>query len=344
MWLLIISAAATTFVYLLVPAPWLTGTLFTNPLRVSDPSGTVLLAAEYTQSVTALLMIPAAASLLVRLRRAADEQRRQVRLFCIGSAVAIVAYIVLGWAGVAWLGFTLTWPTIAFAAGAGIVRHRLFDVDAVLSRALVLALLTAFVAVVYVVVVGVVGAVAGVRRDDPLLAVVAAATAAVAFEPVRRRARDAADRLVYGHRLSPYEVLAQFAERLRQPVPATQIVDDLVRLLAVGTGAAQSMAWLRVGDGLRLAAAWPQGVSGTTEIAASEPIHLPDADLVQPVRDDDDLLAVLALRTHRGDVLTSSDRDWPRISPARPAWCCATHGWPRSCATAWRPSGRHAGG
>jgi signal transduction histidine kinase len=46
------------------------------------------------------------------------------------------------------------------------------------------------------------------------LSLVATAVVAVAFQPLRERLQPLANRLVYGKRLSPYEVLAEFSRRL----------------------------------------------------------------------------------------------------------------------------------
>ena len=92
-----------------------------------------------------------------------------------------------------------------------IVRHRLFDIDLVINRTVVFGALAAFVTGVYVAIVVGLGSALG-RVGEPSVALQIAATAvvAVAFQPVRERVQRLANRLVYGERATPYEVMAGF--------------------------------------------------------------------------------------------------------------------------------------
>ena len=71
---------------------------------------------------------------------------------------------------------------------------------------------------------------------DPFLTVAAAAVIAVAFNPVRERARRLADRLVYGTRATPYEVLSEFSEHMAGTYALDDILPRMARVLAEGTG------------------------------------------------------------------------------------------------------------
>lgn len=305
-WVIVAANFVATVTHLLLPTQFMAGRHFTNPLAWDSPQLTAL--DGFATSVAVLALLPAAASLLVRLRRASGDQRARLRLFCWTSAVAIVVYVIIGGAGLPWLALALAWPTVAVAAGVGILRHRLFDIDVVVSRAVVVAVLAAFLTVVYLAVVVGVGTLVGIRRDTPLLAIAATAVAAVAFQPVRARVRAAADRLVYGRRLSPYEVLARFSGRLHDPVAATDLLAELVQLLAEGTGAEHTQAWLRIGDRLRMSTAWPlDPPAAPAEIPLSAADAIPGADLAQPVSDGDELLGMLTVTKRRGDALTNAD-------------------------------------
>ncbi len=56
-----------------------------------------------------------------------------------------------------------------------------------------------------------------------------------------------ANRLVYGDRASPHDVLSQVTARLSD-APGSAGIDDLARLLAEGTGADQAVVWMRSGE------------------------------------------------------------------------------------------------
>ncbi len=158
----------------------------------------------------------AVASAFVRLRRARGTEREQVRWFAFGAALALIVTMVqmlvpmndvLG--RIVWCG-TLALPA---AIGIAILRHRLFDIDLLISRTLLWGLLTAFVVGIYVVVVGVIGArLDGVSGAVPSL--VATGLVALLFQPLRARLQRVVDRFVYGERDDPYAAVARLGRRL----------------------------------------------------------------------------------------------------------------------------------
>jgi signal transduction histidine kinase len=96
-----------------------------------------------------------------------------------------------------------------------------------------------------------------VGGHDATLSFVAAAVLAVAFQPARERARRVADRLVYGHRATPYEVLADFSSRVGDAYDADDVLPRMAQVLASGTGATSATVWLRVGGDLHPIATSP---------------------------------------------------------------------------------------
>ena len=76
-------------------------------------------------------------------------------------------------------------------------------------------MLAAFVTAVYLaVVVGISHLINTTGEPNVLLSIAATAIVALAFQPLRERARRLADRVVYGKRATPYEVLSEFSERM----------------------------------------------------------------------------------------------------------------------------------
>src|SRR6202011_1696950 len=97
-------------------------------------------------------------------------------------------------------------------AAIAVLKYRLYDIDMVISRTLVYGALAAFITAVYVgIVVGVGTLVGSGGRPNLLLSILATAVVAVAFQPVRERLQKVANRLVYGKRATPYEVLSEFS-------------------------------------------------------------------------------------------------------------------------------------
>ena len=147
---------------------------------------------------------------------------------------------------------------IPAAMAIAILRHRLYDIDVIISRAVVYGLLSAAATGVYAGIVLGIGTFVG-HRSGPLLTIAAAVTIALLFQPLRHRAQLLANRLVYGQRATPYQALSDFAGDMAGQLDLAEAVDKMVSVLAGATGADRTEAWIRVGTELRLAAIWPHG-------------------------------------------------------------------------------------
>src|SRR6266581_4252745 len=90
------------------------------------------------------------------------------------------------------------------------------------TKTLVYFSLAAVITTIYVGIVVGIGAIIG-SKGNVGLSILATAIVAVAFQPIRDRSRRFANRLVYGKRATPYEVLSEFADRMA----ATYSVEDV---------------------------------------------------------------------------------------------------------------------
>src|SRR4051794_13415967 len=111
--------------------------VFSGPLSDADS-----IAHGVLLSFNLLLLPLAGASLVVRLRRTTGRRHEQVRLFAYTVAAVMLAFPVLLLATGSAYGVLLL-PLIPIAAAVAILRHRLFDIDVVINRALVYASLSA---------------------------------------------------------------------------------------------------------------------------------------------------------------------------------------------------------
>ena len=133
------------------------------------------------------------------------------------------------------------------------------------------ATLAAFITGVYVAIV--VGLGRALRSEHSVvLSVAATAIVAVAFQPVRVRVQHVANRLVYGRRADPYEVMAGFAERVAGTLSVDRVLPEMAEAAALGVGAAQARVrvFLAGGDRRRRVAAGRNGhvrVDGTIPVA-----------------------------------------------------------------------------
>jgi signal transduction histidine kinase len=126
---------------------------------------------------------------------------------------------------------------------------------------------------------------------------------ALAFQPARRSAQHLANRVVYGERATPYEVLAEFGERLGGAYSTEDVLPRMARVLGEGTGAAHAEVWLAVEGELRRAATWPADVGD----AVTPDVGSIEADRTVEVRHQGDLLGALSMTKAPGESVTPSE-------------------------------------
>ena len=130
-----------------------------------------------------------------------------------------------------------------------IFKHGLWDLDVVIKKALVALVLT-------LLIVGVgLGAIAVLGRsallDGDRTDVVVGIVVGLAIWPLAFVGRRIAQRVVYGRRAAPYQVLSEFSERVGETYATEDVLPRMARILGEGTGAAGARVWLRVGGELR---------------------------------------------------------------------------------------------
>ncbi len=270
--------------------------------------------------------LASAAALFVRFRRAQGEERQQTRWVAYGAAIAMFFFLALLVTGFG-LGPNETSPAndvafylfflavglgIPLAAGVAILKYRLWDLDIVLKKAVVAAVLVILISAAALVLLGIVGGiVVGPLSDNPAAMLLAGLAIGLLFWPLRRIARLIADRLVYGRRATPYEVLTEFSERLAETYSTQDVLLRMADVLHAATGAATATVWLRIGNQLRPAAGWPE--EGEVPLPLLAPAgSLPElpGDLAVEVRDQGELLGALAVTMPANDPL---DRPRERI-------------------------------
>jgi signal transduction histidine kinase len=268
--------------------------------------GLVLLAVG--GGIVLVAAIASVTSLVMRFRRSRGEERQQLKwvVFAGTFAFLIIAVQFLPLSFPSWLGplMGLGLLAIPVACGIAILKHRLYDIDVFINKAVVYGLLAAFVSLVYVGIVVGIGALVG-TRGNLLLSILATALIALAFHPVRERARHLANRVVYGKRANPYEVLSRFAQGMGGTYSAEDALPQMARILGEGTGAARAEIWLRLGGELRLEAVWPIAAAGRTiPIAGGELPPIPGVARALPVGHRGELLGAVAISMPRGESVT----------------------------------------
>ncbi len=205
--------------------------------------------------------------------------------------------------------FQPVFAIIPVALFVGLLRFRLWNIDRVISRTLVYSTLAGFVAAVYVVVVVGIGGAIGASGDNAALLILATGVVAVAFEPVKERVQLLANRLVYGPRATPYEVLSAFAERVGETVATEELLTRMARLLAEGTAAVRAEVWLVVAGEARRAASWPEQ-DGAPSVVPLTGDHLPDVGDITaavPVLHQGEVLGALTVTKPASESLTPTE-------------------------------------
>jgi signal transduction histidine kinase len=283
-----------------------------NPVGfLPNPSGSTSPAEELPLLALVLPVgLACIASVFFRYRQAGTEQRQQLKWFLYAGGLVVLS-IALGDVLPSVLSnvlFAVMLLSLPVATTVAILKYRLFDIDVVINKTVVYLVLAGFVTLVYVVVVVAIPGLlfGGLGGFDPL-PFLAAAAVALAFQPVRRWASRLANRLVYGKRATPYEVLSRLAHGMGSQYSADEALPSLARVLAEGMGAARAEIWLRMGGDLRPAAGWPDEGS-----ARDVPLVLTDVDLpaipgrdrAVPVLHEGEVLGALAISMPRGEAVT----------------------------------------
>jgi signal transduction histidine kinase len=117
--------------------------------------------------------------------------------------------------------------SIAFA----IRRHRLWNIDILLNRALVYGALTAIIIGLYVIVVGLLGTMIQ-GRGNLLVSILATGLVAVLVQPLRDRLQRGVNRMMYGERDDPVTVLSRLGQHLEGTLAPDAVLPSLVETVA----------------------------------------------------------------------------------------------------------------
>jgi hypothetical protein len=206
----------------------------------------------------ALLLI-AASSMFVRLRRATGVERQQIKWFAYAAAVAVSGqilghslFVVTDASWVRWAGLipgmvgVLGMPC---AMGIAILRYHLYEIDIIINRTLVYGSLTVILALVYF---------GGVTATQTLLRnltgeeqlpqlVIVASTLVIAalFAPLRRSIQSFIDRSFYRSKYDAAKTLEGFSTKLRDETDLEALRGDLIGVVTETMQPVHVSLWLR---------------------------------------------------------------------------------------------------
>ena len=197
-------------------------------------------------------------SLIVRFRRARHVERQQLKWLSY-AAVLVGMTVIFGllvdavWGETRWAtnlsNGTLTGSLVCVpvAVGIAVLRYRLYEIDRLISRTLVYAVLTVVLGLGYGGVVLVLGqSFGGVTGNPPSWAVAGATLAAAAlFQPVRRRLQAIVDRRFNRRRYNAAKTIQGFSARLRDEVDLDTLAAELLGVVEQTMQPTRVSLWLR---------------------------------------------------------------------------------------------------
>ena len=273
--------------------------------RIEGEAGWVGLLSLVAGAAVVVGLVAGAVSLVVRTRRATGDERAQLRwigaaAFALAVSVPVGVFFDLALGVPTWvanLPLMLGYLTVPIFTGVAILRFRLYDIDVLINRSLVLAMLTAIVAGAYVVVVVVLGHLVRPVHGGRGWTVAASVVVALGFQPMRKRVDELADKLVYGSRAAPYEALAAFSEELRAGVAAGDLLPRIAEVAGRTIGARHVSVWIDRTGAPPTVASWSGGTGNA------------DGGTAFPVICEGERLGGITVCMARGRGLRRGERD-----------------------------------
>jgi len=311
--LLGLAVLATTFrvvVELLVGGP-VTGHFSGSALLAANPTGILATSdtiggAVYVASwlISLLVLAGGTAALLTRLIRSRGEEKQQLKWVSLVAAIIVPAFavhfVIQAVSGGAVIDFgvvvahALLVIGLPAATAIAVLKYRLYEIDFIINRTLVYGVLTVIVAGFYVGVVGLMGLLFQ-QRLSLLVSLLATGVVALAFAPLRMRVQAAVNRLLFGARPDPYEILAGLGRQLE----ATSADTPLLETVAATVARALQLPYVAI----RVPAEGRDAIRAEYGSMVGEPIEIPLVYQDQPTGE-----LVLSLGPHRARLSPTDQR------------------------------------
>lgn len=228
-----------------------------NPIGfISDQAAETLVGIVWIAGLMTMVLA-SVISLFVRYRRAQTVERQQIKWLLYAGAVFVVVYSLLavfsedfdsnalgGWPNLLFVLSILSFPV---AITIAILRYRLFDIDIIIHKTLVYAVLTALLAMVYfgsvVVLQNLFAAISG--QGSAVAIVISTLAIAALFSPLRRRVQSWIDRRFYRSKYDAIGIMASFAETARDEVDLESLNRAILDVIEATVQPEMTSLWLR---------------------------------------------------------------------------------------------------
>lgn len=263
-WLSAATVAALTVTLLLTPGELDVGPMpsLRNPFGVESARSVLTVLLGFLLPLLPICIGACALALVLRFRRSRGVERLQLKwlttaaalvalLFLFSFSVSLLSGSLSGdtqpeWMDVLDAASFLSFLLIPVAIGTAVLRHKLYDIDLVINRALVYGSLTVTLAITYVGSVLVLQrAVSPVTSESDLAVAGSTLVVAALFRPARSRIQAAVDRRFYRSRYDAAKTLDAFAVRLRHELDLDSVGADLRATVDETVQPAHLSLWLR---------------------------------------------------------------------------------------------------
>jgi len=236
------------------------------PFGIPGFPGLAFLYAGYAGVATLLLL--AAASLVIRWRKAGIVGRAQLKWVAMAAALLAITQLGLEVTAaprgdvapgpsnlneLAVFASIVAFSLFPVAIGIAVLRYRLYEIDRIISRSLAYAVLTALLVAVYLVGFAILqAALVPFTHGGGAIAVAASTLAVFALlQPLRRRVQRTMDRRFNRSRYDAERIVAAFATHLRDTVEVDPLRTELSAAIGRTVQPTTLAVWLRApaGDG-----------------------------------------------------------------------------------------------
>ena len=222
-----------------------------NPLYLPALEPVLAAGDELASLVAGPLFGLSMVSLFLRYRRSDQIGRLQIRWLVAAAAAAAALFGVSFFASAAVADAAESLGVIALnlipvAIGIAIVRHRLFEIDRIISRSISYALITIILIATYAAAVVLLqGPLGGIFGNDTVVVALSTLVVAGLFQPLRRRVQRSVDQRFDRARVDGDRTAGAFGTRLRDEVDIDAVLTDLSVTVDGALRPTRLQVWLR---------------------------------------------------------------------------------------------------
>jgi signal transduction histidine kinase len=251
-YLLAPSAASPPLIRVELP-PGLVGPL----APAGDPHLLYRLASVCASALGTLAPVAAVVALVDRFRKAGPVLRQQIKWLLVGAAISVALQAIPVQAidsealrTVARLLVVLAAPLPLVAAAMAIFKHGLWEIDVVISKGLVYALVSGVLTALFLGVALVAGVSVGGRDSRVVAALALALLVSFLAQPLRQRLEKVVARVLYGDEPRGLMALTRLGDTVAPSLDARHLGSRIADAARSALGASWAGVWLYIaGDG-----------------------------------------------------------------------------------------------